>query len=866
MCPGENPLVPRLRAPARRTGWWASFSAAGIEEYFMHCSSAVPRLGTAARIAALLACTLASPPAQAESRVENPFAGADWYVSPEYAASVGSSMAQVSDAKLKNQMSFVASKPTAFWLDRIAAINGSSDRMGLAAHLDAALAQQKSGKPMVVITVIYDLPGRDCAALASNGELGPEDIGRYKTEYIDPIAAIEGNSKYSSLRIVNIIEVDSLPNLVTNVDGEGATDMCKKMQSNGNYVKGVQYALSKLYAAGTNTYNYIDAAHHGWIGWKDNFENSATLFRDTAKGATGGVDTVAGFITNTANYSALVEPFITLTEKMRSDSDWVSWNNYVDEKSFAIAFRNQLISINDGFKPSIGMLIDTSRNGWGGPARPTQAVTTGTINEQVDGSRVDRRLHAGNWCNQTGAGIGELPKVVGQDGIHAYVWVKPPGESDGSDTESGGGKGIDQMCDPKYEGNYRNGNSRTGAMSGAPLSGKWFHKQFVELVQNAYPAIPGDAVVPTPTPAPTPGPTPTPTPAPGIGDFQLTVSPSALTLNQGESGSATILIGKSGGFTGTVALTASGFPAGVTATFAPTSAGSESTLTVSASATAAPGSATITITGTSGSLSKTKTLDLTVNAANSPSFSLSASPSSITIDRGASGTSSITVQPSQGFSGNVSLSAENLPEGVTAEFSPQSASSSSTVTFRASSTAPAASATVTITGSSNSPSITKSTTVTVTVNASGGAAEFSLAASPATVTVKRGASATANIQVTALGGFKENVALSASGPSGISVAFSPTSTSSSSTASFSVASSTAVGSYEITIQGTSGSLSSSAKVWVIVTDSGNGGGTDGNGGGAAAGGCGCATTGPADAAIGSLTLLAAMMLWVRRRA
>lgn len=33
--------------------------------------------------------------------------------------------------------------------------------------------------------VIYDLPGRDCAAKASNGELKYNEIGRYKSEYID---------------------------------------------------------------------------------------------------------------------------------------------------------------------------------------------------------------------------------------------------------------------------------------------------------------------------------------------------------------------------------------------------------------------------------------------------------------------------------------------------------------------------------------------------------------------------------------------------------------------------------------------------------------------------------------------------------
>lgn len=155
--------------------------------------------------------------------------------------------------------------------------------------------------------MIYNLPGRDCAALASNGELGPTEIDRYKSDYIDPIAAIQADPKYKSIRIVNIVEIDSLPNLVTNAGSSaGSTQACRDMLANGNYGTGIAYALSKLRAAGSNTYNYIDAAHHGWLGWDSNFAPAAKLFADTAKKATGGVNTVDGFITNTANYSASV--------------------------------------------------------------------------------------------------------------------------------------------------------------------------------------------------------------------------------------------------------------------------------------------------------------------------------------------------------------------------------------------------------------------------------------------------------------------------------------------------------------------------------------------------------------------------------
>ena len=101
------------------------------------------------------------------------------------------------------------------------------------------------------------------------------------------------------------------------------------------------------------------------------------------------------------------------------------------------------------------MLIDTSRNGWGGTARPTGPGPTTSVDTYVDGGRIDRRIHVGNWCNQSGAGLGERPKAAPAAGIDAYVWMKPPGESDGSSTAipNDEGKGFDRMCDPTYTGN-----------------------------------------------------------------------------------------------------------------------------------------------------------------------------------------------------------------------------------------------------------------------------------------------------------------------------------------------------------------------------------------------------------------------------
>ncbi|WP_416970040.1 glycoside hydrolase family 6 protein [Streptomyces sp. 4F14] len=416
------------------------------------------------------------------TKVDNPYAGAKVYVNPDWAAKAA---AETGGSRISNQ-------PTGVWMDRIAAINGTTGARGLRAHLDTALTQKGSGE-LVVQLVIYDLPGRDCAALASNGELGPTEIDKYKTQFIDPIAAILADPKYASLRIVNTIEIDSLPNLITNTGSRAtATPQCDTMKANGNYVKGVGYALNKLGDI-PNVYNYIDAGHHGWLGWDDNFAPSAQLFAQaaTAEGAT--VDDVHGFITNTANYSALKENNFSINEtiagKSVRESKWVDWNRYTDELSYAQAFRTQLVSA--GFRSTIGMLIDTSRNGWGGSARPAGPGAQTSVDTYVDGGRYDRRIHVGNWCNQSGAGLGERPKAAPAAGIDAYVWMKPPGESDGSSSAipNDEGKGFDRMCDPTYTGNPRNNNNMSGALGNAPLSGHWFSAQFQQLMQNAYPPL-----------------------------------------------------------------------------------------------------------------------------------------------------------------------------------------------------------------------------------------------------------------------------------------------------------------------------------------------------------------------------------------
>ena len=110
--------------------------------------------------------------------------------------------------------------------------------------------------------------------------------------------------------------------------------------------------------------------------------------------------------------------------------------------------------------------------------------------------------------------------------------------------------------------------------------------------------------------------------------------------------------------------------------------------------------------------------------APTPDFTIGASPSSLTITQGGSGTSTITITSLNSFNSAVTLSASGLPSGVTAAFStnpvtpPANGSATSTLTLTASGTATTGSTTVTINGTSGA--LSHNATIALTVNASGG--------------------------------------------------------------------------------------------------------------------------------------------------
>src|SRR5439155_277417 len=180
----------------------------------------------------------------------------------------------------------------------------------------------------------------------------------------------------------------------------------------------------------------------------------------------------------------------------------------------------------------------------------------------------------------------------------------------------------------------------------------------------------------------------------------------------GDSTTSTITLHSTGGFTGTVALTTSSSPPGIDATCNPSNLNGNQTSTCTLSGST-PGSYVVSVTGTSGSLTHKTSISATVTAPVGPDFSLSASPSSVTFLTGQSATSTISVQPSEGFTGTVALTPASSPAGVTASCFPSSISGTQVSTCMLNATAPG-SYTVVVTGTSGTLSHATSILVGVT--------------------------------------------------------------------------------------------------------------------------------------------------------
>ncbi len=194
-----------------------------------------------------------------------------------------------------------------------------------------------------------------------------------------------------------------------------------------------------------------------------------------------------------------------------------------------------------------------------------------------------------------------------------------------------------------------------------------------------------------------------------------------------------------------------------------------------------------------------------------PDFTISANPTTVgPINVGAQGTSTIAINPVNGFSGRVDLTSRPSA-GLTANVNPTFVSGGSgTSTLTVSASAPG-SYTVNVTGTSGP----LSHQVRVSVDVVG--PDFTISANPTTIgPLNPSVQGTSMITIGSVNGFSGSVDLTTSPSAGLTANVNPTTVPGGSGTSTLTVSAGAVGSYTVTVSGTSGPLSHSVVVTVNV--------------------------------------------------
>jgi hypothetical protein len=204
-------------------------------------------------------------------------------------------------------------------------------------------------------------------------------------------------------------------------------------------------------------------------------------------------------------------------------------------------------------------------------------------------------------------------------------------------------------------------------------------------------------------------------PTPG---FELSLQPSELSLEQGDSGSVTVNVSRRNDFTGPVTVTLVDPPTGISADPLTIAAGETSgTLTVQAASDAVLGAHNVTVRGASGNLQGDATLSLTVTEAPEPvdGLEISLTPDSLTLEQGQSGSVTVSVSRLGDFTGPVEVTLVDPPAGVSADpLTVAAGDTSGTLNLHAAGGAPIGIYGVTVRGTGNGFSDDATLNLTVT--------------------------------------------------------------------------------------------------------------------------------------------------------
>lgn len=332
----------------------------------------------------------------------------------------------------------------------------------------------------VPVLVAYNLPGRDCTGYSAGGA---HDATAYRS-WIRGFAAGLG-----SRPAVVILEPDSLGLLPSS---------CGQPASSYPFTDSGRYALLREAVAALTTDPqanvYLDGTHSAW-------QPVGTI---TQRLLLAGVRRAQGFFLNVSNYQP--------TRELLDYGAWVSdciamvtdaTNPYHGKASRCASQYSPATQDRFGtwrlttqwYARHMGdavatthFVLDTSRNGRGAPSMARYAASP--FNQPAD---VVARLSAGSWCNPPGAGLGYRPTAdTGHALVDAYLWVKPPGESDGQCSAQGGARAWDYGAYtrpgwPSTTGDQQTFDPLWGMVD--PPAGQWFPRQALRLAELARPSL-----------------------------------------------------------------------------------------------------------------------------------------------------------------------------------------------------------------------------------------------------------------------------------------------------------------------------------------------------------------------------------------
>lgn len=302
-----------------------------------------------------------------------------------------------------------------------------------------------------------------------------------------------------------------------------------------------------------------------------------------------------------------------------------------------------------------------------------------------------------------------------------------------------------------------------------------------------------------------------------VQNYTLSV-PATLSVEQGKSGTATVTIARSGGFTGAVSLSTSAAPQDVQISVAPNPATQNtSTITITTQSAAAVGSYPITVSGTdNATLQRTTQFTLVVTAKPTAS-TLTLAPAAVQVVQGATTDIAVTFTRGTGVTGNATFVLDGAPTNITGTFTPNNtAGSTATLKLNVGLLQPVGTVSFRVLGIVGTDTASANLALTTTLFV---APDFSLVATPATFAVTAGNNTSSTIGITRTGGFTGAVNLSVTGaPAGVTASFTPSSVSGATAAlNVTTTGAAAAGVYALTVTGTATGVTGTRTTSVSLT-------------------------------------------------